>query len=233
MRLLFLICIVLACFNLCAFCNERDPAINIESSGSYKISSKLTYSSVGTKAVSPALAFRNYRAHKFIPVKQTNNDFINDGLINSEKWFALSLQNNADNEINVVLEFICSGANDVKCWTVNSSQQIQELSSSENNKAIFKGLLGNSETFTVPLIKKDRTLLLIHAINKGQLLYLPATLYTLGYFTTRNTTKNNFLGIVQGIFLFIIIFNLLIFLSTFEKYTCFIYFMHCQLESLL
>lgn len=218
MRLLLIVFNLFFYFAAYAFGKENGVAVNIDSLGLYRISAGLSSFSIGTRTVDPALAFQYYRAEKFRPVKETNNEFINDGLINSEKWLALPLQNNTGNEINIVLEFIISGVNSIECWTVNDKQEIKEQTSSLNiNEQKQKGLLSNSVTFTVSIGEKDHTLLLVHAVNKGQLLYFPANLYTLDNFRNKDMFKNNFFGIVKGIFLFIILFNFLIYLSTFEK----------------
>ncbi|CAN5531721.1 hypothetical protein BH10BAC2_BH10BAC2_09030 [soil metagenome] len=218
MRLLFFIFNLLVTPGIYAFDKENNEALEITNSGLYKISANLASFSIGAKPVDAALAFQYYRANKFVPVKKTNNEFINDGLINSEKWFALPLQNNTDQTITMVLEFIISGVNNVQCFTVNDIQKINSLPSSQNNnEQKLQGLLSNSVTFNISLGEKEHALLLVHTFNKGQLLYFPANLYSSDYFREKDVRKNDFFGIVKGIFLFIILFNLIIYLSTFDK----------------
>ncbi len=71
--------------------NKHDEStVKTDHINKYNITSKLKSYDIGTKAVDVSLAFQYYNADKFQLVQQTNNEFINDGLISSEKWFAFS-----------------------------------------------------------------------------------------------------------------------------------------------
>ncbi len=129
-----------------------------------------------------------------------------------------SLQNNADKGINTVLEFIISGVNTVQCYTVNDLQQINYIPPSGNShKTSSQGLLSKPITLIITTGGAEKNLLLIHTVNKGQLLYFPAHLYSLNYFREAESYRNNFFGIFVGIFFFIILFNLIIYFTTFES----------------
>ena len=226
MRLFFTLLVLLSAFSAYAYRKQRDErdnkqdelTVKTDQVNKYNITSKLKTYTVGTKAVEVSLALRYYNADKFRIVKQTNNEFINDGLINSEKWFALKLENNSDEEITTVLQFIKSGVNTVQCYTVNDIQQINYITPSQNlDKQSGQSLLSKPVTLIVPTGSHERNILLIHTVNKGQLLYVPAHLYSLNYFRETELYKHNFFGIFQGIFFFIILFNLLIYFATFES----------------
>jgi signal transduction histidine kinase len=172
----------------------------------------------GNAKVSAELAFRFFEAGKFMPFAKTNNEYINDGLVNKRGWLALTVDNTRSYESTMVLEFILSGVNSVECYTVDDSQQIQPLIRSKSNGQLPNdGLLAKSATFNLNLQPGEKTLLLIHLVNHGQLLYVPAMIYDLSYFTQLDSDKHNFFGIFQGIFFFIILFNLLLYLTTFDR----------------
>lgn len=199
--------------------NKQDElTVKTDQINKYNITSKLKSYNIGTKTVDVSLAFQYYNADKFRLVQNTNNEFINDGLISSEKWFALPLQNNSDEQITSVLEFIISGVNTVQCYTVNDIQQVNYIPPSANSpKHSSQGLLSKPITMIITTGAGEKNLLLIHTINNGQLLYFPAHLYSLNYFREAESYKNNFFGIFVGIFFFIILFNLIIYFTTFES----------------
>ncbi len=158
----------------------------------------MTYAT-GDKPVNVSLAFLYYTANKFRPVQETNNEFINEGLISSEKWFALPLLNDTNEEIRSVLEFIISGVNAIECYTVNDIQQINYIPSSlKPEEQSVQSLLSRSVTFNITIRPQEKNLLLIHTINKGQMLYFPSDIYTLNYFREFDNYKNNYFGIFQG-----------------------------------
>lgn len=198
--------------------DQKDLTFQIDQSEKYNIDTKLIAYTVGENRVDVSLAFLYYSADKFQPVHETNNEFINDGLISSEKWFALPVQNNTNADITVVMEFIISGINTVECYTVDDVQKINSIpSSAKLNENSFQNLLSIPYVFNIEIGAIEKKLLLIHTINRGQLLYIPSNLYSIGSFRKYTAYKNNFFGIFQGIFLFIILFNLLIYISTWDR----------------
>lgn len=226
MRLFFTLLILFFAFSAYSYRKqngERDNkqdelTVKTDQVSKYNITSKLKTYAVGAKAVDVSLALRYYNADKFRIVTQTNNEFINDGLISSEKWLALKLENNSDKVIATVLQFIKSGVNTVQCYSVNDIQQINYISPSQiSDEQLGQSLLSKPVILIVPTGSQEQNLLLIHTVNKGQLLYLPAHLYSLNYFRESELYKHNFFGIFQGIFFFIILFNLLIYFATFES----------------
>jgi signal transduction histidine kinase len=201
-----------------SFYNNEDDFIKLTKLDQYNITAKLTAYTVGKKAVNAQTALLYYTAGKFKPVVATNNEFINDGLVSSEKWFALPLENNNDAEITTVLEFILSGVNKVACFTVDDVRKIKSvLSSQKTGEKSFPKLLSSSVTFNISFEPHENNLLLIHTINRGHLLHIPAKVYELSFFRDYDNLKNKFFGIFQGIFIFIILFNFLIYISTFDR----------------
>lgn len=197
---------------------SSNDTLKIRNDGDYKISGHLKYFVVGNKPVNASQAYLYYTANKFLPVKNTNNEYINNGLVTSDIWYALSLQNVSPDKINMVAEFIISRANDVSCYIVDDLQQINFLASSINHTHQLKeGLLSTSIVYNIDIPADDARLLLFHCVNNGYMYYIPANIYNTEYFRERDVYKNNFLGVIKGIFLFIILFNLVIYLSTFDK----------------
>ncbi len=198
--------------------DRNDLAVQINQLEKYNITAKLSKYVIGNSPVDVSLAFLYFNADKFRPVHETNNGFINDGLISSEKWFALPLQNNTSKDVTVVLEFIASDINTIECYEVNDVSQINHIPSSQNAADQFsQRVLSTPVIFNVLVPENGKNLLLLHTFNKGQMLHLPSSIYTIHSFRKYEGYKNNFFGIFQGIFLFIILFNLLIYVSTWDR----------------
>jgi signal transduction histidine kinase len=193
------------------------PTLRLEGKKQYNISPYLLRYIGGAAGISPKQAFRLYSAGKFRVVHKTNNLFINDGLVNKESWWVLTIRTGRSYESTEVLEFLLSGANTVDCYTVNEHQEVRSLELAQQDHSASGGLLSHSAAYHVNIQPGQDVLLLMHVVNRGQLMYIPAALYDLDYFTEVASQKHNFLGIFQGIFFFIIVFNLLLFLTTFDK----------------
>ena len=144
--------------------NDTAVVVQLAYSNNLNITAQLKYYNCGYKNTDSALAYMYYTANKFLPAEKTNNEFINYGYINSEKWFAVPVENNADIDVNAVLEFISSGLNKINCYEVNEVQHITTSSSSVkdavNNSALSKLVIFNiflsagekSCCFFIPLI---------------------------------------------------------------------------------
>ncbi len=208
---------------LCLFqslaANDDKPAIlRLGTGKKYSISNYIYQYIEGSDEVTPKLAFRFFEAGKFRLFTKTNNEYINDGLVNKRSWIALTISNSTSHESSMVLEFILSGINSIECYTVNDIQQIVPiLRSQSDKKKLANGLLARVVTFDLNLQPGEKILLLAHSINNGQLLYTPAAIYDLSYFTQLDSNKHTFFGIFQGIFFFIILFNLLLYFTTFDR----------------
>jgi len=195
-----------------------DLTVQIDDLNSCNISGRLSSYVCGQQSPDVSLAFLYYCAGKFLAVPATNNEYINDGLVNAEKWYALPLQNSTNINKTVVLEFIASGMNKISCYAINDMQQINTVNPSEKTVSpSSRTLFSRPIIFNILVGADERNLILIHTINKGQLLYIPVTLYAIGPFGKYETNKNNFFGIFEGIFLFIILFNFLLYISTFDR----------------
>ena len=199
--------------------NDDKPGILIlGAEKKYDISEYIHKYVEGIVKVSPELAFRFFEAGKFRPFAKTSNEYINDGLVSKQSWIALTVDNARPYESTMVLEFIHSGINSIECYTVDDRQQIAPLVKSKSDKEIVTdGLLAKAVTFDLNLQPGEKALLLVHSVNKGQLLYIPAMLYDLSYFTQLDSNKHTFFGIFQGIFFFIILFNLLLYITTLDR----------------
>jgi signal transduction histidine kinase len=215
----YLLLIFMLCFFTSYAANENMPAeIKLGPEKKYDISAFTSEYIEGSVKVSPGLAFQFFEAGKFRPLGRTNTEYINDGLVNKQSWLALTVDNTRSYESTIVLEFIRAGINSVECYAVDDSQQIQPLFRSKNIKELpDEGLLAKSVIFNLNLQPGEKTLLLIHLVNHGQLLYVPAMIYDLSYFTQLDSNKHNFFGIFQGIFFFIILFNLLLYFTTLDR----------------
>jgi signal transduction histidine kinase len=115
------------------------------------------------------------------------------------------------------MQSIKSDKNTIDGYSINDNQQIIPLNASINNKTDRKKRLSEAITFTIITKPGERLLLLFHTINRGELFYFPAKLYKGDYFDKFSAQKNNFFGIFQGIFIFIIFFNLIIYAATREE----------------
>ena len=198
--------------------NDSARVVTLDVSGKYNIIRKLHSYTEGSAAVSPQLAYRYYQAGKFRPVVKTSNEYINDGLVYKLSWFAFEINNATPNELSVVLEYILSGVNSIECFTLNDEQKIVPLIRSKNNNIMSSdGLLAKSVTFNIHLQVGEKILLMMHTVNKGHLLYIPTRLFDITHFREYDSNKQNFFGVFQGIFFFIIIFNLLLYLTTLDK----------------
>jgi len=217
-RISLLLIFILVAFQSLATNDDKPAILKLGTDQKYDISNYICKYIEGSSELSPELAFRFFEADKFRPFNKSNNEFINDGLVNKRSWIALTVNNARPYESTIVLEFILSGINSVECYTVDERQQIQPLVKSKNNKEIqSEGLLAKSITFNLNLQPGEKILLLIHSVNKGQLLYIPSMIYDLSYLTELDSNRHNFFGIFQGIFFFIILFNLLLYITTFDR----------------
>lgn len=208
------------CFIVHAFATDNVGLdfLQLGNARDYDISQYLYRYIQGSSEVSPEQAFLFLGAGKFSPIGRTNNEYINDGLVNKQSWIAIKLDNTRADESTMVLEYILSGINSIECYTVNDRQEMQPLLRSKRRySSVSGGFLAKSETFDLNLEAGEKITLLMHSINNGQLLYIPARIYNLSYFTEIESNKHNFFGIFQGIFIFIIIFNLLLYITTFDK----------------
>lgn len=219
MNRLLLLLVLLQCV-VCVYA-ENDPEagiLKIDGTKNYDISSYLSFYREGDAAISPGLAYRYFEAGKYRPIGRTNNEYINDGLVSKRSWIAIRVQNILPYESSLALESVLSDINSLECYTVNSQQQLKFLARESDNQARGSGsLLARPAIFNLNLQSREEVLLLMHVVNNGQLLYIPARAYDLNYFAEYDSDKHNFLGIFQGIFFFIIIFNLLLYLTTFDK----------------
>ncbi|MEO7044984.1 MAG: 7TM diverse intracellular signaling domain-containing protein [Ferruginibacter sp.] len=198
--------------------NEEPVLLKLSTPKNYDVSGQLYRYTEGSSKVTAQLAYRFFEAGKFKRIAKTNNEYINDGLVNKESWIALYIENKRSYESSMVLAFILSGVNSIECYTINDQQKIQPLMEAKNDStSSVTGLLAKSKTININVSSGEKIILLMHIVNKGQLLYIPTRLYDLSYFREFDNDKNTFFGIFQGIFFFIIIFNLLLYLTTFDK----------------
>ncbi len=230
MRLWFLV-IFLAMMGRVHAGNDADSGfVQLNGAEKYDIIKQLHTYTESRAPISAQLAYRYFIAGKFSEVPNTHNDNINDGLVNKNSWLALQLVNQDAAEASVLFEFILSGANSIECYLINDDQMTVPLvKSSFSRNRTGGGFLALSETYTLNLKSGEKTCLLIHVINRGQLLYIPTQMFDLAYFKKYNSSRQNYFGIFEGIFLFIILFNLLIYCTTFDRiyllyllYACFI-----------
>jgi signal transduction histidine kinase len=199
--------------------NNTDSGIIISGNKEqYFLLSDLQEYNEGVHAIDENLALDFYKAGKFRLVRQTNSEYINLGLVNAKKWFALPVYNNNSEGLNVILEFITSEKNSIEFFNISDVKQITQVKTSDklnfNDKPF---LLSHSQTYTVQLPAGRVTTLFIHTVNRGQLLYFPGHFYTVAAFRKYDLYKNNFLGLFKGIFLFIIIFSLFLFFTTRDR----------------
>jgi len=217
MKLCILIIILISWFN--AFATDKDyiKPVKINNTSSFNISKNLSSYTEGIQPVNVTLAVAYYFAGKYRKISETNNDYFNSGTAYKRQWLALELINTTDEQVVTAMQCIKSDLNSIDGYSINDIQKILPLSASVNNKTEEKKRLSEPITFTIILQPKERLLLLFHTINRGELFYFPAKIYKGDYFDKLAAKKNNFFGIFQGIFIFIIFFNLIIYLATLEK----------------
>lgn len=191
--------------------------VKIDNTALFNISENLSIYTEGIKPINVTLALQYYLAGKYRKIYKTNNDYFNGGTAYKRQWLALELINTTDEQVVTAMQCIKSDLNSIDGYSINDIQQILPLSASVNNKTEEKKRLSEPITFTIILQPKERLLLLFHTINKGELFYFPAKMYKGDYFDKLAAKKNNFFGIFQGIFIFIIFFNLVIYIATREK----------------
>ena len=199
--------------------NNTDSGIIITGNKEqYFLLANLQVYNEGAQTIDEKLALDFYNAGKFRLVPQTNSEYMNLGLVNSQKWFALPVYNNSSEALNVILEFITSEKNSIEFFVVSDVRHKTQLKTPEKINSTDKPfLLSRSQTYTVQLPAGRVTTLFIHTINRGQLLYFPGHFYTVSAFRKYDLYKNNFLGLFKGIFLFIIIFSLFLFFTTSDR----------------
>jgi len=192
--------------------------LRIDGSGKYDITPDLrTYDQVSAD-LTPLLALRYFEAGKFRPAPLTNNEYINDGMVSHRSWIALKIYNSLSYEASLTMEYILSDANSVTCYAVDDELRIRPLAKTQTNDARPSGgLLARPVLFNLTLQPREGLTLLMEVVNTGQLLYTPARLYELSFFNGSDSSKQKFFGIFQGIFFFIIVFNLLLYTTTFDK----------------
>lgn len=219
MRLLNTIFFVLSFLPVYVLGNNADSGIIIAGNKEeYFLLSDLQVYNEGTHAVDENLALNYYNANKFRLVPQTNSEYMNLGLVNAKKWFALPVYNHNTESLNIILEFITSEKNSIEFFVVSDVKQSTKLNTPEKTYTTQKPfLLSRSQTYTVEVPAGRVTTLLIHTVNRGQLLYFPSHFYTVAAFRKYDLYKNNFLGLFKGIFLFIIIFSLFLFFTTRDR----------------
>lgn len=191
--------------------------VKIDHAASFNISGNLSSYTEGIKSVDVTLALQYYLAGKYRKNYKTNNDYFNGGMGYKRQWLALELINTTDEQVVTVMQCIKSDVNSIDGYSINDIQQLLPLSASNKNKMEEKKRLSEAITFTIFLQPKEKLLLLFHTINRGELFYFPAKMYKGDYFDKLAAQKNNFFGIFQGIFIFIIFFNLVIYIATLEK----------------
>lgn len=198
-----------------AFSWQADSILKISENATYNIVPYLSYYETGAAPVDINAAYQFFRAGKFIPVKNTNTEFINDGLVNSEKWIALPLINTTNSDVIMMLKSIISQKNDLEFYAINEWGQPEAINM-YSDSAIHAGLLSKPINASISMQAGERKIMFIHSINRGQMCYLPSSISTLSYGQKNEILNNNFLGIFKGIFFFIIIFNLAVFIATRE-----------------
>jgi signal transduction histidine kinase len=205
--------------------NDIDSGIVIsDHSEKYFVNPKLMVYKVGPNAINAKLALDYYNAGKFRLVRKANSEYMNLGLLNSGKWFAVPLFNESSQEVSVILEFITADKNSILCYAVSDTRKLIPLLSAENNSSSGNpSLLSHSQTFTAHLQPGRATILLFNTINRGQILYFSNYLYTVSAFRKYDLLKINFLGLFKGVFLFIIVFSLFLYLAT--KDNIYIYYL--------
>lgn len=172
----------------------------------------------GDNAITVQRASLFWSAGKFENISPAGNAYIDDGLENRRTWYALSLKNTTLHETSLMLEFILSGVNAIACFRMGHDMEIHPVGTANINQEKEKeySLLAHPEVINISLRAGEQTTLLFCTINNGQLLYTRLQLHELSYFTQLDSGKHHVLGMFQGIFLFIIIFNLLIFITTLD-----------------
>lgn len=202
-----------------AAADRNAPYGEIELTGthSYELAQHLSSYTENEFAVTAPLAWQFYLAGKFRPVRPTNNAYINDGLLNKKTWWAFTLSNNSMQAHSVVLESILSRANSITCYEVNEQQQLRLLVPDSADSYPPQLLLSRSTSVTILVPPQETVTVLLHTLNRGQLLYLAARLYERQSFLKYDRYKSRFFGIFQGIFFFIIFFNLILFVATRDK----------------
>lgn len=181
----------------------------------YNLSEQMGRYIEGAQPLPPFKAWQYFKANKFRLFLSGNNLYINDGLQQRNSWLGITLINPERTSRTLVFEFILSGSNNVKCFVVNEELELNLL------PAIKQPIHSTRLSFTLPWeinIAPYQTLTLLFKLeNRGAKLDIPLYARSLDAFSRYSSSRNNFLGIFQGLFLFIILFNLLLFLITHER----------------
>jgi signal transduction histidine kinase len=189
--------------------------LNIDISDQFKLAPSLSYYRESDHAIPVDLAIRYFEAGKFTPVKNSGGEFLNNGLIPNRCWYAFSIENKSAVPKILMLESILSNANRLDVYEKDEMGRVHSipaLAPTVQNGSLLVKPLGHS----IAIKSGESKLILIKADNKGQILYIPLTAFSLAKYQQQAGIKSNVLGIFQGIFLFIILFSTVIFLTTRE-----------------
>jgi signal transduction histidine kinase len=181
----------------------------------YELSEQMGRYIEAREPLAPFKAWQYFQAGKFSSFLKGNNEFYNDGLLRRNTWLGITLVNPDKEARTIVFEFILSGSNNIQCYLIDEQQELHLL------PAINQPLHSTRLSYTLPWeinAAPYQTLTLLFKLeNKGAKLNIPVYARSLDAFNRYSSSRNNFLGIFQGLFLFIILFNGLLFLITHER----------------
>ena len=155
---------------------------------------------------------------------------MNDGLVNKRSWLAFTVNNDIPRDQILVIEFVSSGLNDIEVYGYDEEQSLNLLAGPDlpPQSMVETKLLAHPIVVNLRLEARQKKTFLVYLVNRGQLLYIPTMMHTLNAYNELSDERHSFFGIFEGIFFFIILFNLIIFAATRDRlylyYLCYAFF---------